>query len=226
MRKLTVYPWHTGKLTNPKRILVVSDLHDGSYEDILPLLDGADALLVPGDIANRYRQRYAHGVAFLQAAAERIPTYFGVGNHELRLKDSAAFWAAVGQTPAHTLFNDYLRLGELVIGCWYRPECYGHADMLPRMAQEPGVRIVMSHHPEDYSRYLQHAPVDLVLAGHAHGGQIRIAGQGLYAPGQGIFPRLVHGVVDGRMIISAGATNAVPVPRWGNPCEVLAIELT
>ncbi|MEA5146517.1 MAG: serine/threonine protein phosphatase, partial [Candidatus Limiplasma sp.] len=92
-------------------------------------------------------------------------------------------------------------------------------------SEEPGVRILMSHRPEDYYRYLQNAPVDLILAGHAHGGQIRIAGQGLYAPGQGILPKLTHGLVDGRMVISAGATNAVPVPRWGNPCEVLAIDL-
>ena len=74
-------------------------------------------------------------------------------------------------------------------------------------------------------RYLRGADVDLVLAGHAHGGQIRIFGQGLYAPGQGIFPRYTRGVVDGRMIISAGAGNPVPAPRWGNPCEVLQLEL-
>lgn len=225
MRQLTQYAIHTGKLSSPKRIIVVSDLHDGSFEDILPMLQGADALLVPGDIVNRYRQGYARGVAFLQTAAERLPTYFGVGNHEMRLKHPSAFWNAVGQTTTHVLFNEYLRLGELVIGCWYRPERYGHTDMIPRMAEEPGVRILMSHRPEDYYRYLQNAPVDLILAGHAHGGQIRIAGQGLYAPGQGILPKLTHGLVDGRMVISAGATNAVPVPRWGNPCEVLAIDL-
>ena len=38
MRKLIVYPWHTGRLAVPKRLLVVSDLHDGPYADILPML--------------------------------------------------------------------------------------------------------------------------------------------------------------------------------------------
>ena len=67
--------------------------------------------------------------------------------------------------------------------------------------------------------------VDLVLAGHAHGGQVRVFGRGLYAPGQGLLPKYTHGVIDHRMIVSAGASNSVSIPRWGNPCEVLRIEL-
>ena len=63
------------------------------------------------------------------------------------------------------------------------------------------------------------------MAGHAHGGQIRVAGRGVFSPGQGLFPRYTCGVVDGRMVISAGAGNPVHLPRWGNPCEVLRITL-
>ena len=53
------------------------------------------------------------------------------------------------------------------------------------MEAEPGVKVLLCHRPEDYMHRLRGAKVDLVLAGHAHGGQIRIGGQGLYAPGQG-----------------------------------------
>ena len=63
------------------------------------------------------------------------------------------------------------------------------------------------------------------MAGHAHGGQIRVSGRGVFSPGQGLFPRYTYGVVDGRMVISAGAGNPVHLPRWGNPCEVLRITL-
>ena len=97
--------------------------------------------------------------------------------------------------------------------------------MLSDMEAEPGVKVLMCHRPEDYIRYLRGSRVDLVLSGHAHGGQIRLGGQGLYAPGQGFFPKYTHGVADGRMIISAGASNPSPVPRIGNPREVLLIEL-
>lgn len=225
MRKLTVYPWHTGKLSRPLRLMVVSDLHDRDYADILPMLSGADALLVPGDAVDRYNQRYDRGLEFLREASARLPTFFGVGNHEMRLKDFAGFRAAAEQTQTHFLFNTYRRFGELAIGCWYRPSRFGHPDMLTPFEAEPGVRILLCHRPEDYMRHLRSAAVDLVLAGHAHGGQIRVFGQGLYAPGQGVLPRYTHGVVGARMIVSAGVSNAVLVPRWGNPCEVLRIDL-
>jgi hypothetical protein len=207
------------------RLMVVSDLHDGRYADILPMLTGADALLVPGDVVDRYRQRSSRGLAFLRDAAAIVPTYFGMGNHEARLKGFAAFRTAAAETGAHMLFNSIVRHGELAIGCWYQPEDYGHADILPALAAEGGVRILLCHKPEDYMARLRGAQVELALAGHAHGGQIRIGGRGLYAPGQGILPRYTYGVWDGRLIITSGASNAVPVPRWGNPCEVLRIDL-
>ena len=220
MRALTYYPWHTGKLSRPMRLAVVSDLHNQPYQDIFPMLDGVDALLVPGDVANRYRQRFDHGIAFLREASNRLPTLVGVGNHETRLRDFDAFRTAVGQTDATLLFNQYVRLGEIVVGCWYRPEYFHQPDILPAMEAENGCKVLLCHRPEDYVRHLQNAAVDLVLAGHAHGGQIRIGNQGLYAPGQGIFPKYTRGVVNGKMIISAGAGNAVLAPRWGNPCEL------
>ena len=73
-RKLTKYHIHTGRLTRPVDFAVVSDLHDESYDDLWPMLDGADALLVPGDVCDRYRQSSARGVAFLKEAAGRLQT--------------------------------------------------------------------------------------------------------------------------------------------------------
>ena len=85
-RKLTKYHIHTGRLTRPVDFAVVSDLHDEPYDDLWPMLDGADALLVPGDVCDRYRQSSARGVAFLKEAADRLPTFFSLGNHETRQK--------------------------------------------------------------------------------------------------------------------------------------------
>ena len=78
-----------------------------------------------------------------------------------------------------------------------------------------------------YRRCAADREIDLTLSGHAHGGQIRLFGQGLYAPGQGVFPRLTGGFYDGgRLLVSRGMTNTVRIPRIGNPCELVMIEIS
>ena len=68
----------------------------------------------------------------------------------------------------------------------------------------------------------------LVLSGHAHGGQWRIpfTGKGLYAPGQGTFPKLTQGRhISGKttMIISRGLGNSEFPLRLFNRPEVVAL---
>lgn len=92
-RKLTKYHIHTGRLTRPVDFAVVSDLHDEPYDDLWPLLDGADALLVPGDVCDRYRQSSARGVAFLKEAAGRLPTFFHWAITKRGRSSSACWWA-------------------------------------------------------------------------------------------------------------------------------------
>ncbi len=225
MRTVTSYAWHTGKLARPLNLAVISDLHDEPYDDIWPLIHGADCLLMPGDIVNRYQQSYSCGLAFLKDAANRLPTFFSPGNHEMRIKERQPMLDALRHSPAHFLLNDYIRFEDLWIGGWYRPELLGMRDIGSEFAQMEGCKVMLCHRPEDYQKHLRGLDIDLVLAGHAHGGQIRIWGQGLYAPGQGIFPKMTKGVVDGRMIVSAGVGNPSRFPRWGNPCEVLRIAL-
>ena len=225
MRKVTSYVWHTGKLGKTMRLAVVSDLHDGEYEDLWPLLKGADCLLVPGDMVNRYKQSASRGLQFLDEAAQRLPTFFSLGNHEMRMKARPAMLQALRNSRATLLLNGYTRFQGLWIGGWYRPYLLEMEDMLDAFEELQGCKVLMCHRPEDYRRHLRGREIDLVLAGHAHGGQIRLGEQGIYAPGQGLFPRMTKGVVEGNMIVSTGASNPIGLPRWGNPQEVLRIEL-
>ena len=99
---------------------------------------------------------------------------------------------------------------------------------LDRFEQEDGYRILLCHHPEMYRDYVAGRNIDLTLCGHAHGGQIQFSGRGLYAPGQGLFPKLTHGLHDGgKMLISPGMTNGAKprVPRINNPCELIILNL-
>jgi predicted MPP superfamily phosphohydrolase len=79
---------------------------------------------------------------------------------------------------------------------------------------------------EFYDKYLKDTDIDLILSGHVHGGQMRVLGKGIFSPGQGLFPKYFHGFHDNRLIVSAGTSNTVSLPRWGNPCEVVIINLS
>ena len=225
MRVLTQYAFHTGKTAAPIDFAVVSDLHNEAYDDLWPLIEGADALLVPGDISNRYHQATDTGLMFLREAARLMPVFFSVGNHETRQQRYSDLLSAVWDAGAQVLVNRFVPFRDVFIGGCYPPKIVGVPDMMDDFEKLPSAKVLLCHKPNHYMEYLRNRDVDLVVAGHAHGGQIRIGNQGLYAPGQGLFPRYTRGLADGRMIISAGAGNPAGVPRWGNPCEVLRITL-
>ena len=225
-RIITHYDFHSGRLTTPLTLAVISDLHNEPYEDLLALIEGSDALLVPGDISDRYRQQFDRGVAFLTDAAKRLPTFYALGNHEARQKRYQELRKALDKTGAEILINRHVKFGEVWIGGWYDPDIVREPEELDAFEKLDGCRVLMCHKPELYMKRMRRRDLDLVIAGHAHGGQIRIGKQGLFAPGQGPFPRWTRGLVDGRMIISAGAGNPARMPRWGNPPEVLIIHLS
>ena len=86
----------------------------------------------------------------------------------------------------------------------------------------PSYHVLLSHHPEYYP--LIPRSIDLVLSGHAHGGQWRVFTHGVWSPGQGLWPRWTRGVYDSRLVVSAGLSNTTWIPRIGNPTEVVYVE--
>ena len=95
------------------------------------------------------------------------------------------------------------------------------ADWLEEYASVPGFHILLDHHPE----HLPFIPqgIQLILSGHAHGGQWRVFNHGVFAPGQGWWPKYTKGVYEGRLVVSAGLSNTTWVPRIGNPTEIVYI---
>ena len=88
-----------------------------------------------------------------------------------------------------------------------------------------GFKILLSHHPEYYVPLLKDKDIDLIISGHAHGGQIRIGNQGLFAPGQGLFPKYTSGIHDGKLVVSRGISGTELFPRINNKPEIVYIKI-
>ena len=113
-----------------------------------------------------------------------------------------------------------------------RRRLFPESGWLDAFEAEPGYKLLLCHHPEYWALqepFLKRRRIDLVLAGHAHGGQIRLFGHGLYAPGQGLLPAFtagVHAGEHGTLVVSRGLANTVcPIPRLFNPRELVYLEL-
>ena len=104
-------------------------------------------------------------------------------------------------------------------------------EWLHEFEEQEGFKVLLCHHPEYWALqepYLKDHHIDLVLSGHAHGGQIRIGNHGLFAPGQGWLPKYTSGVhhgLYGQMIISCGLANTSWVPRVHNSTEIVYIDI-
>ena len=92
-----------------------------------------------------------------------------------------------------------------------------------------GYKILLAHRPEQVAIYKE-LPFDLVIAGHTHGGIIRIPYlcNGFIAANQKIFPAYVGGLYEEEdlcLIVSRGLSAEVIPPRLFNPPEVTVIDL-
>ncbi len=227
------------------RIAVAADLHGNDNELPLRRLREArpDIILIPGDLTDdtSLLDPNAPGYDFLHEAVTIAPTYYSVGNHEIACYHKGNPWRhpvphlvpdhvreQIAETGAVFLDNDYVTVGSLTI-CGLtsginRAVNRPHAETLARFAALPGVRILLCHHPEYFVPFIKETDIELTVSGHAHGGHWRLFGRGIYAPGQGLFPKYTSGVLDGRCVISRGMGNHTTIPRIFNKPELVVIE--
>ena len=226
----------------------VSDLHDSDGAQVLDALAACatelDAVLVGGDVIHNHAV-YQNGVEFLTACAKRWKTFCCIGNHERYYTGDLA--SLIGSTGAVLLDNEAVVYGNVVIGGvssgFSQGTCRTHdkrgllwrlrstpppdTNFLERFCAMPGYKLLLCHHPEYWKPYVKPLPIDLTLSGHAHGGQWRLFGQGIFSPGQGLFPRYTSGLYHGRLLVSRGIGNPHHrIPRIANRPMIALITLT
>jgi phosphopantetheinyl transferase len=172
----------------------------------------------------------------MKKAAEIAPLYYSLGNHELGMSEENA--ALLKNSGIRLLDDDFvtveknIHIGGLTSGyvCSIR-QAGKYAPMEPnfafldRFSRQKGFKILLCHHPEYYPAYLCQTSVDLIVSGHAHGGQWKVFGHGVVAPGQGLFPKYCSGIYDDRLSVSCGMANTVAIPRFFNPREIVLLNV-
>ena len=219
----------SGRITRPLTLALVPDFHDGDVDLVLAACQGADGILIAGDLVDRhahFKTGYEHAVEFLRRAPDVAPTFYAIGNHERKFKRRAEYWPQVEASRVTVLDDAYTAFGGIVIGGLSSRKDGPDTAWLADMAARAEFRLLMCHHPEHFAKHIAPHDIDLTVAGHCHGGQVRIGSQGLYAPGQGILPRLTSGFYfGGRLLVSRGVTNATWAPRIRCGCEVIMLHL-
>lgn len=163
--------------------------------------------------------------AFLEKISEIAPVYMSVGNHEqLFLSEDFELFNRLGITLLDNRdVTAQLKGRQVILGGL---STFFDEEWLKSYTEKDGYKILLSHHPIYYDRFIKDADIDLMLAGHNHGGQVRLFGKGLLSSGEGIPPKYDRGVFDNRLVVSAGCANTVALPRLGNPREIVKIRLS
>jgi len=226
-RKRVYHTLRSPQISEPLTLAVAADLHTAPFEDVIPDFEASDAILVPGDLVNRHRRSYAEAARFLREAPKIAPVFYSLGNHERKCTFREEWMRLVAQSKVTCLDDQSILFrGIRIGGLSSQKEGKANTRFLDEFEKEKEFRLLMCHHPEMWRDYVKGRDIDFTVCGHAHGGQIQILGQGLYAPGQGFFPKLTHGLHDGgKMIISRGMTNGSRAPRINNPCELIILKL-
>lgn len=242
---LRTYTVVSPKLTAEVRLAVVTDFHSSdNADDVVAMVASCapDAVLMVGDMfdddtQNRPTERT---LSLMRQLSAQYPCYYVSGNHEAWTGEMDALYQQTeeaGVTVLRMSSGVLTVRGQRIALCGI-PDPYemvfsGAPDTEEQLRQaledvdSADFTVLLAHRPELLTKYAQF-PLDLVVSGHAHGGQVRIPGvlNGLYAPNQGWFPKLAGGAYtqDGTtLIVSRGLAVRTRLPRIFNRPEVVLV---
>ncbi|WP_430481672.1 metallophosphoesterase [Rossellomorea marisflavi] len=223
---------------NGYRIVQLSDLHGksfGSNQDRLIQRvkeSKPDLIVFTGDLVDAKRYDPGPGLTLLKELSTLAPVYIISGNHEWWSGRWEELREEVGETGAVLLEDDAVTIkenGEEIGLLGVDDPAGGDVPAaLQSVEKKKGFNILLSHRPELFSDYVA-SGMDLVLSGHAHGGQVRLPFiGGLVAPDQGMFPEYTEGIYkdgDTNMVVNRGLGNSIIPLRIFNRPEVVEITL-
>lgn len=237
------------KIFDGYRIAHISDLHNAKMgddnENLLSMLREAkpNIIAITGDLIDSRNTDIETALQFTKEAVKIAPCYYVTGNHEARVGEYQSLKEGlnkVGVTILEDERTDIELSGEHIALLGVNDPSFNtdyllddDSDVIDTRLKQLTIEtdtftVLLSHRPELFDVYAEN-DMDLVLAGHAHGGQFRLPFiGGLAAPNQGLFPKYDSGLYtkdNTNMIVSRGIGNSLFPFRFNNRPEVILIEL-
>ena len=220
------YTIETDKINNEQTIAVMADLHNRTYgndnETLLRALDKIkpDMVLVAGDMLTaKPGKSFETAARFMERTAEKYPVYYGLGNHEYRMKLYEEDYGDAFERYTNRLKDAGITVLDNETAEVEVPDCAGNAvkekiritgvsierkyykrfrktkmeaNYLLETLQMPETsvyQILIAHNPEYFEEYAAWG-ADLVLSGHVHGGIMRLPVLGgVISPKLVLFPK-------------------------------------
>ncbi len=232
-------------------IVQISDLHNEAFgegqQKLLEMVSecNPDMIAITGDFIDCRNPDVEIAMDFIEGAVDIAPVYYVPGNHERWVQtEYQKLCNRMEKAGAKLLVNKeerFLYNGTEVLCMGIEdPDFYNVRESDEKKAMTKKVieqleyteydfTLLLSHRPELFDIYAE-AEIDLILTGHAHGGQFRLPFiGGLAAPNQGIFPKYDAGMFregDTHMIVSRGIGNSIIPLRFNNPPEIVVVKFT
>lgn len=227
---------------NGFKIVHISDLHNAEFgngqKDLIDKIEAQDAdiIVITGDMIDSRRTDVDKAVELITGLGNKIPVYYVTGNHESRVREYNELESKLIENGVTVLKNESVKIekdGSFINIIGVDDPSFGMSanDIFHTVSElkTDGYDVLLSHRPELFETYCE-SGAELVLCGHAHGGQVRIPFiGGIVAPNQGLFPEYTAGSYKSgstEMIVSRGLGNSIIPLRVNNPPELVVITLS
>ncbi len=243
--KITNYKVKSSKVNDNIKIAVIADLHSCSYGDNqLELLDAIDKetpdiVVLVGDIIDDDLPIF-NSIKVIKHLNDNYKSYYVTGNHEYKtgcidyIKDlfnENNIKVLDGKIDQIEIKNNIINISgvdDYFVGDnVFNKQLYSINENI----DYNNYSVLLSHRPEHIDKYKKY-DFDLIISGHAHGGQWRIPGliNGVLAPNQGLLPKYAGGLYNhGKVkhVVSRGLAKESTrfIPRIYNRPELVIISI-
>ena len=230
------------------KIAQISDFHNTKSKKLTNDLvektkkSKPNIIVLTGDLIDSNKTNIDIAISFIKKINNIAPIYYVTGNHEAKISNYEELKNKLEKNKV-IILDDKLEIIKKdksminIIGIddpsfnfnTYRDDSTIIQDnLIPIQFDKNDFTILLSHRPELIETYAENN-FDLVLSGHAHGGQIRIPFiGGLIAPNQGLLPKYTSGIYEiknTKIIVSRGIGNSILPFRVNNRPELVIVEL-